>query len=232
MSGQRDDLFAQAQSGQRWAQEELVKKHLPLVHSLAARFRVTGIEWDDLVQVGCLGLLKAIARFQPERGFQFSTFAVPTILGEMRDYLRQQGSVKLGRAAQRLVARARQCEEELAQKGLPVTMARLAQNVGVETAELVAAWEAVRQPVSLQGGREAGPAWQELLKDDDNEWIEQVGVRAALQRIPDLERKVIAWRFFRDLTQAEVGRLLGCDQATVSRLERSALALMRKELAE
>lgn len=198
----------------------MVERNLNLVRKLLGRFSVPGIDQEDLFQIGCLGLIKAADRFDPSYGTAFSTYAVPLIIGEIRCFLREDGPVKLGRAAKTLAGRVREQVRELrAQLQREPSMAEIAASLGVDAAELAGVLEACEVPLSLQGD---GPVRER--------WEDGAELRVTLERLPRRERAVLELRFFCDRTQAEIGRLLGISQVQVSRLEKRALAELRKHL--
>ncbi len=214
-------LLARARAGDAEARAAAVAANLNLVRHLVRRFRATGPDEEDLFQVGCLGLVKAVDRFDPAAGARFSTYAVPVILGEIRAFLRADGPVKVGRGARALAVRARRAADELrACLGRQPSMQELAASLGVDAADLAVVLEAASGPLSLQ----AAPA------DAPDAWEERVLLREALSALPDRERRVIELRYFLDRTQQETGALLGVSQAQVSRLEQRALALLRERL--
>lgn len=234
------DLWRRARAGDAEARAELVARHLPLVRHLAGRFVAAGLDVDDLVQAGSIGLLKAIDRFDPERGLQFSTYAVPVILGELRRHLREQaGGLRVSRAGRALARAARQARQRLTQElGREPSVRELAAAVGAEPAEVLAALEATQPAVSLfraVGDDEDPGALVDLLAADDGESAFRRAVLAdLLARLPPRLRAILLLRYLEDRTQSEVARAVGLSQGQVSRLERQALerlrALARDEL--
>lgn len=232
------ELIARARSGDTWARELLVEANLGLVGHVVKRFTGRGFEDEDLHQIGCLGLIKAIDRFDLGFGVRFSTYAVPMILGEIRRYLRDTGPVKVSRRLKGLAARARQAREELgARLGREPTINELAGRLEIEAGDVLDALEATRRPTSFQlevGEDGSDPIF--LLdrvaadREGGERWFENIAVREAVARLEPRKRKIILWRFFRDLTQAEVADLCGISQVHVSRLEKQALAEMRAAL--
>jgi len=225
-------LSRAAAGGDRAARERIVSANLNLVRHVVRRYRSMGADGEELFQVGCLGLLKAVDRFDPARGTRFSTYAVPLILGEIQRHLRDLAPAGLGRGAHRLARAARHKEEALANdlQRTP-TAAEVAQGLGVSVAELGAALEAARRPASLDeqatdatGERPA--LYQRLAAGDGREW-DQAALRTLVERLPDRQRQVILLRYFRDRSQAEVGTLLHLSQPQISRLEKRALQALR-----
>lgn len=230
-------LIAQAQAGDAAAREELVRANLRLVAAVAQRFRTSGVDLDDLFQVGCIGLIKAIDGFDPAYEVRFSTYAVPVIMGEMRQYLRRQRSpLHLGARLASLQREVAACEERLAARlERQPTVGEIASELNVD-AEEVAAAVAARAVASLDeplypddgdavslGDRLAGGEdWERL--------VENVALHAALARLSEWERRLVVLRFFEDKSQDETARALGVSQAHVSRSERRILQFFRETL--
>ena len=206
--------------------------NLNLVRHVARRYAGMGLDEEDLFQVGCIGLLKAVDRFDPARGTRFSTYAVPLILGEIQRYLRDSAPAGLGRGAHRLASLARAAEERLArERGRAPTAAEVAAAVGVDPGELALALEAARRPASLDeappGGDEGARPLGERLAAPGGLDVDAATLRALLLRLPPRQRRIVELRYFRDRSQAEVGALLGLSQPQISRLERQALDRLR-----
>jgi RNA polymerase sporulation-specific sigma factor len=232
-SGELARLCRAAARGDRAARERIVAANLGLVRHVVRRFRAMGLaEEEELFQVGVLGLLKAVDRFDPERGTRLSTYAVPLILGEIQRYLRDVAPAGPGRGAQRLAQAARAAEERLAQQlRRPPTVAEVAAELGVSAGELAAALEAARRPASLDevapSPEGEGRPLHERLPAPGGEW-DRALVRVLLARLPPRERQILVLRYYRDLSQAEVGALLGLSQPQVSRVEQRALQALRR----
>ncbi len=227
----RAELHVRARAGDAGAREALLAANLGLVGHVVRRFRSSGADLEDLRQIGSIGLLKAIDRFEPERGFAFATYACPLILGEIQRYLRDEGPVGMPREGRALARRALAlAEREAAATGREPPAGELAARLGVEPADLAAAMEAARQPASLDA-RQAGempPLGARLAAGDAaGEW-DRVVLRDLLRHLPPRERKVIVLRYLCDRTQAEVAAEIGVSQVHVSRLERRALRMMRE----
>lgn len=226
-----------ARQGDAAAREQLVALHLPLVRHVARRFIGFGRDLDDLVQAGTLGLLQAIDGFDPERGYQFSTYAVPVVVGEIRRFLRDSDPVGLGRAQRARVAAIRRAaallEQELERHP---TADEIARRLGCDVAEVVFALEGAHAPVSLDApvGEEpdADPRLARVGNEASIDWSDVVAVREALSQLPPRLRTIVTLRFFRDRTQAEVALVVGLSQPQVSRLERLALAELRRRLSD
>lgn len=228
-------LFRRARAGDRAARQRLVTANINLVHHLVQRYRAMWADGaDDLFQVGCVGLIKAVDRFDPELGYRFSTYAVPVILGEIQRYLRDAAPAGIGRGALRVAQAARRAEARLSGELLrQPTAAEVAEAIGVSPGELAAALEAARRPASLDAGdeREAGDR-PLLLRIAGGGTVGEGGdgfaLRTLLARLPVRERQVVLLRFYLDRSQAEVGLSLGLSQPQISRLEKRALGRLRE----
>ncbi|MBO8140996.1 MAG: SigB/SigF/SigG family RNA polymerase sigma factor [Firmicutes bacterium] len=230
-------LLARAQKGDREARDRLVEANLRLVASVAARFQGRGAEFDDLFQIGCVGLMKAIDRFDLSYEVRFSTYAVPVIIGEIRQRLREDRAVRVGRAVHELGARVAVSRDRLAQKlSRAPTPAEIAADLGVGSEEVVAALDAFQAVASLEAGSGGEDGEQPPLKEriaasgPADELLETAALRAAMMRLADWERRLVALRYFLDLSQAETARRLGVSQAHVSRTERRILEQFRRWL--
>lgn len=231
------DLVARAQGGDKEARERLVEGNLRLVRSLVARFSTTTADPEDLFQLGCIGLLKAIDRFDLSYEVRFSTYAVPLILGEIRRHLRDDGPVRVSRGLKQLAQQARKVREKLsAEMGRDPTVGEVARELGVSPEEVVEAMDGARPPASIhqtvhEGDGDPIYLLDQLAAEDgarEGIWLDRVALREGLDRLEPRERAVIMLRFFRDKTQTEVASMLGCSQVQVSRLERRALERIRE----
>ncbi len=235
-------LLERARAGDAEARGEIVAANLRLVWHVVRRFPQGVLDHQDLFQVGCIGLLKAVERFDPRQNVSFSTYAVPLILGEIRRFLRDDGPVKVGREARRRARLAQKAARELEMSlGRAPSAAEVAAAVDMDAAELAALLEATREPLSLQGPAYQGgdgddPALEERVGGEPwpapDDWEEAAALRAVMARLPRRERLILEWRYFGDQTQAEVARALGLSQVQVSRLERRALAALREMLLD
>jgi RNA polymerase sporulation-specific sigma factor len=230
-------LVARAQSGDKEARERLVEGNLRLVRSLVARFSATSADPEDLFQLGCIGLLKAIDRFDLAYDVRFSTYAVPLILGEIRRHLRDDGPVRVSRSLKQLAQQARKVRERLAaDMGRDPTVGEVARELGVSADEVIEAMDGARPPASIhqtihEGDGDPIYLLDQLAAEDGQKeglWLDRVALREGLDQLEPRERMVILLRFFRDKTQTEVASVLGCSQVQVSRLERRALERIRQ----
>ncbi|MBO7292681.1 MAG: sigma-70 family RNA polymerase sigma factor [Clostridia bacterium] len=231
-------LLVRSHAGDRRATEELVKKNGGLVAGIAARFRGRGTDYEDLVALGNLGLLKAIRTFDTERGCAFSTYAVPLIFGEIRRFLRDDGPIKVSRTQKRLGARlaaARDRRTALGEESIRIES--LAEECGVTAAEAAAALESVTPVAYLSDnvyGDEDGITLEGTLYDDEEgeRNLNRLAIAEVLGRLPELRRKIILLRYFRDMSQEETARALGLTQVKVSREEKRILAVFREALSD
>ena len=209
--------------------DEFIERNLPLVHKLANRFRGRGIEYEELYSAGCVGLVKACDRFEPERGLCFSTYAVPVILGEIRRLFRDGGSVKISRSLKELSVKAARVREQLSASGEP-RISDIAEVLGVTSEEAAEALCAGVPPVSLNTGGEEG---EELLvpqSSGEEVLIDRLALRQCLAGLSGEDRDIIVQRYFRGKTQCETAQLLGLTQVMVSRRERKIFQSLREQL--
>ena len=212
--------------------EQAVSVNLGLVHACAKRFKGRGIEYDDLFQAGCLGLVKAVDAFDESRGVRFSTYAVPVILGEMRRLFRDGGTVKVGRTLKELSIRAtRECAAFEARQGRQPSIGELAQALGVETAEAAQALGAAQQPLSLTAETDDGGGQLDIPVEAPEEKLsELLALKQVVGELAPKDRSLIILRFFRSLTQAKTAEILGMTQVQVSRREKKILQELRTKL--
>jgi len=228
-------LLAKVRTGDQSAKEILLQNNLNLVRSVVHRFTNRGYEWDDLFQIGCIGLIKAIERFDPEFNVKFSTYAVPMIIGEIRRFLRDDNLVKVSRPLKELAYRVHKTQEKLQGiLGREPTISEVADELTISTNEIVAALEAAQPPASLydQTFFDDGDPIQRLdqIKYDDqqeNGFIENLALREVVLRLPARERLIIQMRYFEDKTQSEIAGTVGLSQVQVSRIEKLALKKIR-----
>lgn len=230
------DLFVRLQSGERSAREKLVNGNLRLVLSVIQRFNNRGEFVDDLFQVGCIGLMKAIDNFDLSQNVKFSTYAVPMVIGEIRRYLRDNNPIRVSRSLRDIAYKALQVRDQLTSSKLSEpTIAEIAKVMDVPKEEVVFALDAIQDPVSLfepiyhDGG---DPIFvMDQISDDHNQdtsWVEEIAVKEAMRRLSDREKRILSMRFFEGKTQMEVADEIGISQAQVSRLEKAAIVHMQK----
>lgn len=212
--------------------DEFINSNLPLVHSLANRFKNRGIEYEELYQAGCLGLVKAVNGFDETLGFQFSTYAVPVILGEIKKLFRDSGTVKISRSLREKARQAQQALDALeAELNREPTVRELADKLSVSEYEAVQLLNINTQPVSLTATDEDGEKQLDVPVDSDEENIgNRVALSQALGALDESDRRLIVMRYFSGLTQSATAEKLGLTQVQVSRRERALLNVMRKKL--
>jgi len=229
-------LIHKAQAGDQTAKETIIEHNLNLVRSVVHRFTNRGYEWDDLFQIGCMGLIKAIERFDMSFDVQFSTYAVPMIIGEIRRFMRDDSPVKVSRPIKELAYRVHRTQEKLqGLLGREPTISEVAADLVLAPQEVVAALEAIQSPSSLYANAFHHDGDSVLLVDQikycdgqDGAYFEKLALKEVLSRLPAKERTVIHLRFFEDKTQAEIGLVIGLSQVQVSRIEKQALKLIRE----
>ena len=233
MSGPTLELIRQAQQGDKGAEERLIVENSRLIWSIVRRYVGRGVEQEDLYQLGCIGFLKAIQGFDTSFGTQFSTYAVPKIAGEMRRFLRDDGTVKVSRTLREKSARIAQVRGEWRAKfDSEPTVSELAAHLGLEVEDIVLAETATASVASLSAETAEGLTLESVLGDEGMEehLVEQLDLRQAIASLPDKEREVIALRYFRSFTQEQTARVIGVSQVQVSRIERKAVSLLRRAL--
>lgn len=229
-------LFIRLQAGEYSAREKLVNGNLRLVLSVIKRFNNRGECVDDLFQVGCIGLIKAIDNFDLGQNVKFSTYAVPMIIGEIRRYLRDNNPIRVSRSLRDIAYKALQVRDTLINRlNREPTVSEIAKELEIEREEVVFALDAIQEPVSLfepiyhDGGE---PIFvMDQIRDNkelDGTWIEGIAISEALTRLNDREKKILTLRFFEGKTQMEVADEIGISQAQVSRLEKVALGHLKK----
>ena len=231
MSAPQEELIQRSQAGDRAATEQLVVDNSGLIWSVARRYFGRGIDPDDLYQLGCVGFLKAIAGFDAAYGTQFSTYAVPKIAGEIRRFLRDDGSVKVSRSIKERAAGIKMARQRLtARLGREPGVSELAAELGLTPEEIASAETATASAESIQRQTgEEGFSLEDVLCTDGMEEriVESLSLRAALAQLSGRERLVIDLRYFHALTQEKVAKIIGVSQVQVSRIEKKALANLR-----
>ena len=233
------ELLRRAKAGDRDAREELISGNLRLVLSVVQKFSGRGENPDDLFQVGCVGLIKAIDGFDLSQPVRFSTYGVPMIVGEIRRYLRDNSAVRVSRSLRDTAYRVMQAREKLmAESQREPTAEQLAKALGIPREEVVLAMDAVTEPVSLfeplysdSGDTVCVMDQVRDKKNTDEQWLEKIALKDAMDRLGERERHILALRFYEGKTQMEVSREVGISQAQVSRLEKSALRAIRRNIS-
>jgi RNA polymerase sporulation-specific sigma factor len=226
------ELLSRAAKGDSAAQTRLIEENIGLVRAFARRFSGRGIEYDDLFQAGCMGLVKAVAGFDIGRGVRFSTYAVPVIMGEMRRLFRDDGPVKVSRSLKEASMRAQKARRELGTAlGREPTIGELSARLGVTAEEAAQALGAGMLPVSLTSGDEGGGAENDIPVDSgEEEVVDKIALKDALRRLEPQERRLIMLRYFGGKTQTETAQSLKMTQVQVSRCEKKILGKLRNGL--
>ena len=230
------ELFPKIRAGDTGARHEFIQGNLRLVLSVIQRFHNRGESVDDLFQVGCIGLIKAIDNFNTELGVRFSTYAVPMIIGEIRRYLRDNNPIRVSRSLRDLAYKALRSRDALVYRlNREPDIREIAEEMDAREEDVAMALEAIQDPVSLfdpiyQDGGDAIYVLDQVkdARVDENDWVRDISINQALQKLDERERNIIRSRFFEGRTQMEVAGEIGISQAQVSRLEKSALAQMRR----
>lgn len=213
--------------------DDAIRKHLPLVRSLLKRYRGQFADEDDLFQVGCIGLLKALKQYDPQRGTAFATYAVPVITGEIKMYLRGQGALKYSRALVSQAARVKRIQDELEQRlGRQPSLGELTAASGLERGELLMAMDAARTPLSLDAAEPGAQADLAVTETEADDVVDRLALREALADLPERERKIVLYRFFRYKSQQETADILGLSQMHISRLEKKIIGELKKQLTK
>ena len=224
-------LLLRVRDGDERARNELISGNLRLVLSIVQRFSSRHENMDDLFQVGCIGLVKAVDNFNLELDVKFSTYAVPMIIGEIRRYLRDNNSIRVSRSLRDIAYKALQARERLSARGISdPTTEQLAREIGLPKEQVVMALDAIMDPISLyepiyNEGSDAIYVMDQVgdSRNTDSNWIEEIALKEAIRGLGEREKKILSLRFFMGKTQVEVAREIGISQAQVSRLEKGAL---------
>ena len=237
---EKEELLIKIKEGNEEARITFINGNLRLVLSIIQRFHGRGENADDLFQIGCVGLIKAIDNFDLSHNVQFSTYAVPMIIGEIKRYLRDNSTIRVSRSIRDLAYKAIQFKERfMKEKNIEPTIEDIAKELNVEVEDVSLCFDAIQSPVSLQE-----PIYNEGAenlyiidqvkdtKNTDEKWIENMSIQFALNKLNSKEREIIDKRFFEARTQMEVAEEIGISQAQVSRLEKNALSHIKKYIVE
>lgn len=235
---EKEELFKRIKQGDREAREQYIKGNLRLVLSVIKRFSGSNENADDLFQIGCIGLIKAIDNFNTELDVKFSTYAVPMIIGEIRRYLRDYNSIRVSRSLRDIAYKAIYAKERYLKEHLKEpTIDEIAREIHIEKEMIVYALDAIQNPVSLYEPvyTEGGDTLYVMdqisdKKNREDSWIENLSLQNAMERLGGRERKIVELRYFQGKTQMEVSEEIGISQAQVSRLEKNALRTMKNYL--
>ncbi len=232
------ELLGKSQQGSRNARNELIQGNLRLVLSVVQRFANRGEPMDDLFQVGCIGLIKAIDHFDLEQGVRFSTYAVPMIIGEIRRYLRDNSAIRVSRSMRDNAYRALTAKEKLTREKLrEPTIDEIARELGMKKEDVVFALDAISDPISLyepvfQDGGETVCVMDQVRdsRSTDESWLDNILMKQAVTELSDREKRILALRFYDGRTQMDVAKEIGISQAQVSRLEKGVIEKIKKNL--
>ena len=235
---EKETLFEKIRAGDTEARERYIKGNLRLVLSVIKRFSGSNENADDLFQIGCIGLIKAIDNFDTELNVKFSTYAVPMIIGEIRRYLRDNNSIRVSRSLRDTAYKAIYARENYVKKNLKEpTINEIAEEVGINKEDIVYALDAIQNPMSLYepiftDGGDTLYVMDQISdkKNREETWVEHLSLSEAMKRLDEREHEIITLRFFEGKTQMEVAEIIGISQAQVSRLEKNALRTMKNYL--
>ncbi len=235
---ENEELIVKLKNGDKAAREKFIVGNMRLVLSLVKRFWAKNANADDVFQAGCVGLIKAIDNFDLKFGVKFSTYAVPMILGEIKRYLRDGNSLRVSRSIRDTAYRILKVREGIEERDEEATIEKIAAEMQVKEKEIVYCLDAISDPVSLYDPvyNKAGDTLQimdQLCDESQSEeiWTEHVALREAIDRLTDRERKILRLRYYEGKTQTEISAEVGISQAQVSRLEKNALASVRREIS-
>ncbi|MBR2441575.1 MAG: SigB/SigF/SigG family RNA polymerase sigma factor [Clostridia bacterium] len=232
------EYIRKAKTGDQGAKEALIEHNVSLVKCIVKRYLGKGVDYDDLFQIACMGFLKAIAGFDEKFGVKFSTYAVPMIAGEIKRFMRDDGSVKVSRSMKQTAKEINLfIEEYTAKNGKQPPMSEVAQAFGLEEAETVFIMGSSRMPLSLQAGGEYKEGKERSLMetlpavDDQDEWLDKMLLKGAIEALSERDKRIIVLRYFRDMTQSEVAERIGVSQVQVSRIESRIIKEFREKLS-
>lgn len=237
-SEEKRELLIKAKAGDEAARRRLIDGNLRLVLSIIQRFAGRRENMDDLFQVGCIGLIKAVDNFNTELDVKFSTYAVPMIIGEVRRYLRDNNTIRVSRSVRDLAYKALQAKERLSSEmSTEPTMEQVAKELGETVENVTNAIESIVEPVSLYDPvyNDGGDSIyvMDQVRDENNTdevWLEDIALKEAMKKLSDREKKIISMRFYGGKTQMEIAEEIGISQAQVSRLEKGALEHIRRQM--
>ena len=234
---EKTELLKKAKAGDKKAREEMINGNLRLVLSVVQKFSGRGESPDDLFQVGCIGLIKAIDNFDPNLDVKFSTYGVPMIIGEIRRFLRDSNSVRVSRSMRDIAYKAMQIKESfINEHGREPKVEEIAKEMGVPKSQVVVALEAILEPISLyepvysDSGDTIYMMDQISDKNSESSWLEEISLKEAIKVLSPREKRILTMRFFDGRTQMDVASQIGISQAQVSRLEKGALQKIKSQL--
>lgn len=230
------NLIRRSQSGDQEARDMIVKSNLRLVWSVVQRFLNRGYEPDDLYQIGCIGLLKSVDKFDLSYEVKFSTYAVPMIIGEIQRFIRDDGTVKVSRSLKEMANKIRRAKEELSKTlGRVPTVNELSENLELSPEEIIMAQEASRSPSSIhetvyENDGDPITLLDQIADTNESKWFDKITLKEAISELDERERLIVYLRYYKDQTQSEVASRLGISQVQVSRLEKKILQQMKDHM--
>ncbi|MBS4199558.1 RNA polymerase sporulation sigma factor SigF [Bacillus sp. FJAT-49732] len=230
------EYIRRSQEGDQEARDILVEKNVRLVWSVVQRFLNRGYEPDDLFQIGSIGLLKSVDKFDLSYDVKFSTYAVPMIIGEIQRFIRDDGTVKVSRSLKELANRIRKARDELAKRNEKVpTVGEIADYLGVSREEVIMAQDAGRSPTSIhetvyENDGDPITLIDQIADHNDHKWFDKIALEEAIRGLDERERLIVYLRYYKDQTQSEVANRLGISQVQVSRLEKKILEQMKEHM--
>ena len=227
-------LLMMAQKGDNDAKNELINQNYPLIKSVIKRYRNKGVEYNDLFQLGCVGFVKAINNFDCSFGVKFSTYAVPMIAGEVKRFLRDDGTIKVSRAIKTLSIQIKKYVDKMEQKGKKVTIKEIANKFSVSEEDVIFAMDSGHYPVSIFAevlGDDSKMCLADMIEDEKgtDSMLDHMLLKELIEGLDERERKVIIMRYYRDKTQSEIAQMMGVSQVQVSRIENKVLEKLKKE---
>ncbi|MCG1022966.1 RNA polymerase sporulation sigma factor SigF [Sutcliffiella horikoshii] len=232
------ELIKRSQSGEQEARDTIVQKNMRLVWSVVQRFMNRGYEPDDLFQIGCIGLLKSVDKFDLSYDVKFSTYAVPMIIGEIQRFIRDDGSVKVSRSLKEVANKIRKAKDELSKRyGRVPTINEIAEFLEITAEEVVLAQEAARAPSSIhetvyENDGDPITLLDQIADHSEHRWFDKIALKEAIEELDEREKLIVYLRYYKDQTQTEVAQRLGISQVQVSRLEKKILQQMKDRMDE
>lgn len=230
------ELIKRSQEGDQDARDVIVQRNMRLVWSVVQRFLNRGYEPDDLFQIGCIGLLKSVDKFDLSYDVKFSTYAVPMIIGEIQRFIRDDGTVKVSRSLKEMGNKIRKARDELSKNLCRIpTVTELSEYLGIPAEEIIMAQEASRSPSSIhetvyENDGDPITLLDQIDDGDDGKWFDKIALKEAIRELEDRERLIVYLRYYKDQTQSEVAGRLGISQVQVSRLEKKILQQMKDRM--
>lgn len=232
------ELIRRSQEGDQGARNRIAEKNMRLVWSIVQRFLNRGYEADDLFQIGCIGLLKSVDKFDLSYDVKFSTYAVPMIIGEIQRFIRDDGTVKVSRSLKETGNKIRKKKDELSKTlGRTPTVTEIAEALEISAEDVVMAQEAIRSPSSIhetvyENDGDPITLLDQMADDSENKWFDKIALKEAVRHLNEREQLIVYLRYYKDQTQSEVAERLGISQVQVSRLEKKILVQIKGQMGE